>query len=125
MFDWLRRAYLTLRRCVRRKKEGRGSQARSKALGLSLSNRGFKSHPWHQNGDVHREIISRPDIRSPKQGRGFESPGHDRLSRWEIQRRIKDARSKRRRLKPSSRHFPPAPAFEKKHWDKKKKMEDS
>ena len=112
MFVWfrrlLRRVKEALRKRVRRKK-GHGSPGE---IRTPLS-------------DVHREIISRPDIRSPKEGRGFESHPSHHLSPYEIQRRIKDARSKRQRLKPSSKHFPPAPAFEKRHWDKKKKMEDS
>lgn len=53
MFDWLRRAYLTLRGYVRRRKET------EVPLGEPRSN-----------------IISRADIRTPK-GRGFESrPSH-------------------------------------------------
>lgn len=117
MFDsvrrLLRRAYLTLRKYVRRRKETEVPPSSVRPVARATPR------------EVHHEIISSSDIRKPNQARGLESrPVHHKLSHWQIQRRIKNGRRKRRRLKPSSKHFPSVPAFEKRHWDKEKKMED-
>ena len=75
MFVWfrrlLRRGYLTLRRYLRRKRETEVPPSSAEEISKS-------SVPEVScNGDVHRESISRPDIRSLKEGPGFEShPSH-------------------------------------------------
>jgi len=53
-----------------------------------------------------------------------ESKGREKISRYEIQGRIENAKRRRRGIKISSKHFPNKPALEKQLWDKDKKPED-
>lgn len=109
MFDWFRGLCGVLYRRVknvRRKREGEGSQARLKALGLSLKlegeakgrssnawlrnrvhrqHRGFESHPSHQNGDVPSTPISVPT-----------STPASKLDRFTIEKRLHQAEKKRK-----------------------------